>query len=46
MSTRISLLLLLIGAYLPAAFHVFALFMIFRGFLAARKLNVSQIPAV
>jgi len=40
------LLLLLIGAYLPAAFHAFALFMIFRGFLAARKLNVSQIPAV
>jgi hypothetical protein len=40
------LLLLVIGAYLPAAFHAFALFMIFRGFSAARKINASQIPAV
>ena len=33
------LLLLVLGAFLPAAFHVFALFMIFRGFTAARQLN-------
>ena len=37
------LLLLVLGAYLPAAFHVFALIMIFRGFSAARKINASKI---
>ena len=31
------LLLLILGAYLPAAFHVFVLFMIYRGFSAARQ---------
>jgi hypothetical protein len=40
------LLLLLIGAYFPAAFHAFALFMIFRGFSAARQINANQTPAV
>jgi len=33
------LLLLLLGAYLTAGFHAFALFFIVRGFLACRKLN-------
>ena len=32
-------LLLVIGAYLPAGFHLFALFMIFRGFSAARQIT-------
>ena len=36
------LLLLVIGAYLPAGFHAFALFMIFRGFSAARQINANQ----
>ena len=34
--------LLVIGAFLPAAFHAFALFMIFRGLSAARQLNASR----
>lgn len=34
--------LLVIGAYLPAGFHAFALFMIFRGLIAARQVNASQ----
>lgn len=33
------LLLLLVGAFLPAAFHAFALFMIFRGLIAARQVK-------
>ncbi len=37
-----TILLLLLGAYLPVAFHAFALFMIFRGFSAARQLKASQ----
>jgi hypothetical protein len=36
------LLVLVLGAYLPAAFHVFALYMIFRGLSAARQINASQ----
>ncbi len=36
------ILLLLIGAYFPAGFHAFALFMIFRGLIAARQINASQ----
>jgi|SRR5215204_1417633 len=35
------LLLLFIGAYLPAAFHAFALFMIFRGLSAAWKAKAN-----
>lgn len=38
-------LLLLMGNYLSAAFHAFALVMIFRGLMAARKLNVPQVAA-
>ncbi|MEP6901392.1 MAG: hypothetical protein ABJA66_06550 [Actinomycetota bacterium] len=38
--------LLVIGAYLPAAFHAFALFMIFRGLSAARQINASRNSAV
>ena len=37
-----TVLLLAIGAYLPVAFHAFALFMIFRGFSAARRMKISQ----
>lgn len=37
-----TILLLAIGAYLPVAFHAFALFMIFRGFSAARQIKISQ----
>lgn len=40
------ILLLVIGAYLPAAFHVFALFMIFRGLSAARQIKASQVSTV
>jgi len=36
------LLLLLLGAYFPAAFHAFALYMIFRGFNAARQINANR----
>jgi hypothetical protein len=36
------LLLLLIGAYFPAGFHAFALFMIFRGLSAARQIKANQ----
>jgi hypothetical protein len=32
-------IVLLLGAWLPAAFHAFALYMIFRGFMAARQLK-------
>ncbi len=39
------ILVLILGAYLPAAFHAFALFMIFRGLSAARQINATQIPA-
>jgi len=35
------LLLLLLGAYLTAGFHAFALFFIIRGFFACRKLNAT-----
>jgi hypothetical protein len=38
-------LALLLGGYLSAAFHVFALFMIFRGFMAARHLKHSIVNA-
>ena len=38
------LLLLLLGAFLSAGFHAFALFFIIRGFLACRTLN-AQTPA-
>lgn len=34
--------LLVIGAYLPAAFHVFALYMIFKGLSAARQVTANQ----
>jgi hypothetical protein len=34
--------LLVISAFLPAAFHAFALFMIFRGLSAARQINASR----
>ena len=37
-----TILLLLLGAYLPAAFHAFALLMIFKGFSAARQLKASR----
>ncbi len=41
------LLILLLGAYLPAAFHVFALYMIYKGLSAARQVNAgAEIPAV
>lgn len=40
------ILLLAIGAYFPAGFHVFALIMIFRGFSAARQINANQTSAV
>ena len=33
------LLLLVLGAYLPAAFHVFALYMIYKGLAASKQLN-------
>ena len=36
-------LALILGAYLAAGFHAFALFMIFRGFSAARHLNVNNL---
>ena len=36
------ILLLVLGAYLPAAFHVFALYMIFKGFSAARQIKAAQ----
>jgi hypothetical protein len=36
------ILLLVLGAYFPAGFHIFALFMIFRGLSAAREINASQ----
>lgn len=36
------ILLLVIGAYFPAGFHAFALFMIFRGLIAARQINANQ----
>jgi hypothetical protein len=36
------LLILILGAYLSAAFHVFALYMIFKGFSAARQINASR----
>ncbi len=36
-------LLLVLGEYLSAGFHVFALYMIFRGLMAARQVNASQI---
>jgi hypothetical protein len=36
------LLILILGAYLSAAFHAFALYMIFRGFSAARQINTSR----
>jgi hypothetical protein len=36
------LLLLLLGAYLTAGFHAFALIFIIRGFLACRELNAYQ----
>ena len=36
------ILVLVFGAYLPAAFHAFALFMIFRGLTAARQINANQ----
>lgn len=34
-------LLLILGAYLPVAFHIFALFMMFRGLSAARQVNTQ-----
>lgn len=37
-----TILLLMLGAYLPVAFHGFALFMIFRGFSAARQIKAGQ----
>lgn len=37
-------LALLLGGFLSAAFHVFALVMIFRGWTAARELKSSQSP--
>lgn len=37
-----AVVLLIIGAYLPAAFHGFALFMIFRGLSAARRIKVRE----
>lgn len=40
-----AILILILGAYLAAAFHAFALFMMFRGFSAARQINASQNPA-
>jgi hypothetical protein len=36
------LLILILGAYLSAAFHAFALYMIFKGFSAARQINSSR----
>ena len=36
------LLILVLGAYLPAAFHIFALYMIFRGLSAARQINAGR----
>ena len=40
------ILLLLLGAYFPAGFHVFALYMIFRGLSAAQQVNAKQnLPA-
>lgn len=38
-------LALILGAYLSAGFHAFALFMIFRGFSAARQLKAIQSPS-
>jgi hypothetical protein len=38
------LLVLLLGALLPAGFHVFVLFFVVRGFLAARKLSAAMQP--
>jgi len=35
-------LILILGAFLPAAFHAFALFMIARGFFAARQISAAQ----
>lgn len=37
-----AILLLILGAYLPAGFHVFVLFMIFRGFSASRQIKTAQ----
>lgn len=34
-----AVLIFLLGGYFAAGFHVFALFMIFRGLMAARKIN-------
>ena len=39
------ILVLILGAYLPAAFHAFALYMIFKGLSAARQIKATQIPA-
>ena len=36
------ILLFVIGAYFPAGFHAFALFMIFRGLISARQINADQ----
>lgn len=35
-------IMLLLGAYLPAAFHAFALFMMFKGLSAARELKAAE----
>lgn len=35
-------IMLILGAYLPAAFHVFALFMMFKGLSAARELKAAE----
>ncbi len=37
-----ALLLLVLGAFLTAGFHAFALFFIIRGFLACRKINAAE----
>ena len=36
-------LALILGAYLAAGFHAFALFMIYRGFSASRHLNANKV---
>ena len=36
-------LALILGAYLSAGFHAFALFMIYKGFAAARHLNANDV---
>lgn len=36
------ILVLILGAYLPAAFHLFALYMIFKGLSAARQIKATN----